>query len=590
MKTRLSQLVVVSFVFFAINAQATVLYVDLNSTNPVSPYADWSTAATNIQDVIDASTDGDQILVTNGIYQTGGRVIYGSLTNRVAVNKSLTVQSVNGPAVTTIQGNGPVGSGAVRCVYLTNGAALVGFTLTNGATLSFGDAVHERCGGGVWCESIGAVVTNCVLVGNSATWGSGAYSGTLNNCALTGNSASSWGGGTYSSVLNNCTLTKNGSFNGGGAYSATLNNCVLTSNSVSQYGGGAYSGTLNNCTLNSNSASSYGGGGAYSATLNNCTLNGNSAPMGGGAYFGTLNNCTLNGNSASSWGGGTYSSMLNNCALTGNTALRGGGTDSSTLNNCTLTGNSAFTGGGACEGALNNCTLTGNSASTGGGACYSALTNCIVYYNAALRGTNYEGGPLNYCCTVPLPTNGTGNIAGDPQFVNLAGDDFHLQSNSPCINAGNNASVTTTNDLDGNPRIVGGTVDIGAYEFQSPTSIISYAWLQQYGLTNDGSADYADADGDGFNNWNEWRAGTSPADPSSLLKMATVTNNVSGLVVSWQSVTNRTYYLQRSGDLTAQPAFSVIQSNIVGQANLTTYTDTNAVGAGPFFYRVGVQQ
>ncbi len=54
-----------------------------------------------------------------------------------------------------------------------------------------------------------------------------------------------------------------------------------------------------------------------------------------------------------------------------------------------------------------------------------------------------------------------------PKQVYLdANGDLRLQSNSPCINAGNNAYVSNTIDLDGNPRIVSGTVDIGAYEYQ----------------------------------------------------------------------------------------------------------------------------
>src|SRR6516164_1056440 len=85
---------------------ATTHYVDMNCTNPTAPYTNWVTAATNIQSAIDngATQNGDLILVTNGIDQTGGRYYADSTSNRVVIYKSITVQSLNGPAVTTICG------------------------------------------------------------------------------------------------------------------------------------------------------------------------------------------------------------------------------------------------------------------------------------------------------------------------------------------------------------------------------------------------------------------------------------------------------------------------------------------------------
>ena len=110
--------------------------MNVNNANPASPYTGWAIAAQTIQEAVDMAVAGDEIVVTNGIYAEGGRAIFGTLTNRVALYKSVTLRSVNGPQFTVIQGKqlpGSVnGDGAIRCVYLTNGANLFGFTLTNG--------------------------------------------------------------------------------------------------------------------------------------------------------------------------------------------------------------------------------------------------------------------------------------------------------------------------------------------------------------------------------------------------------------------------------------------------------------------------
>jgi hypothetical protein len=421
-------LTVITLLLAGSNLFAATLYV-----SPESAY-------TTIQQAVDAAVAGDLILVTNGVYATGGRAAgEGNLVNRVAVEKPVTLLSVNGPQFTVIDG-----LWTVPCVHLTDGARLSGFTLTHGRAYD---------GGGVACTSTNAVVTNCLIVGNSAP---------------------GW--------------TADGS------------------------GGGAVGGALYNCTLANNWAWYWGGGAAY---------------------------CTL------------Y-----NCTLTGNGTVNGGGASDCTLYNCTLTGNTASAQFGAV-----------------GGAAGGALYNCILCFNTGAQYSGYSSN-LNYCWT------------SDPLFVDYTNGNLRLQSNSPCINAGNNAYVTTTTDLDGRPRIVGGRVDMGAYEFQPGVSGAFIGWLQQYGLPTNGTGDSTDPDHDGMNNWQEWCCGTCPTNQLSALRLLSAAPSGTNATVTWQSVSGVNYSLKRSTNL-ASP-FTLVATNIIGQAGTTSYADTNATGAGPFFYRAGV--
>ena len=164
---------------------------------------------------------------------------------------------------------------------------------------------------------------------------------------------------------------------------------------------------------------------------------------------------------------------------------------------------------------------------------------------------------------------------------------LRLKSNSPCINAGNNTYVTSSTDLDGRPRIVGGSVDMGAYEFQGTGSVISYAWLQQFGLPTDGSADFTDPDGDLLNTFQEWTADTDPTDGASVLRIVSITPGPP-VSVSLQSSTARLYTLQSRADLSTGGWTPVPgATDIPGTGGLLSFTDPNPGSSR--FYRISVR-
>ncbi len=193
-----------------VNSSAIDRFVSLAGAH-VSPFTSWADAATNIQAAIEASSTGDTVWVTNGVYATGGKVMAGDLTNRVEIDRVLTVRSVNGPWFTTIRGVGATnGTTAVRCAWLTNGAVLQGFTLIGGATRTTGDFFTLQSGGGVWCSSSNALVGNCLVISNTASGsGGGGYQGTLVNSGVVGNRSISSGSGVSYVNLVNCTVVSN---------------------------------------------------------------------------------------------------------------------------------------------------------------------------------------------------------------------------------------------------------------------------------------------------------------------------------------------------------------------------------------------
>ena len=214
-------------------------------------------------------------------------------------------------------------------------------------------------------------------------------------------------------------------------------------------------------------------------TLTNATVSGNSAASDGGGIYNyqgtvTLTNATVSDNSADEDGGGIYSYHKGTVTLT----------------NTTVSGNCANEDGGGIYHhgggtlALTNATVSGNSANSDGGGIYQygtlTLNNTIVALNNAPASADIYGDLTAHSSLVGVNPGFVRNpSAGADGVWGTADDDvgdLRLKDTSLAINLGNDAlavdgdGLPLMRDRDGNPRVVDGSVDIGAYEYQGAPS------------------------------------------------------------------------------------------------------------------------
>jgi len=321
-------------------------------------------------------------------------------------------------------------------------------------------------------------------------------------------------------IIRNATIIDAGysgsvvSFNGSESSACVLSGFTIfngrgTWNSYGYFGGGIY-GNNTNATIQDNliknNISGYGGGLALCDGLikdNIITGNTVNVSYGNGAGLhqcdGTIqgNIITYNiANGSKTSGGGidhSYGTIQNNI-ISNNSAAFGAGISGGRgiiINNI-ISGNSAISGGGLkwSHGRIQHNTIVGNTATESGGGLdsiaswysHSGIYNNIIWGNDAPAGAQINNSySPEYSCIQDWTGGGTGNINGNPLFVEpgywdgentWVEGDYHLLPWSPCINMGDpNGDYSGQVDMDGEPRVMWGRVDMGADEIIEPVYV-----------------------------------------------------------------------------------------------------------------------
>ena len=132
-----------------------------------------------------------------------------------------------------------------------------------------------------------------------------------------------------------------------------------------------------------------------------------------------------------------------------------------------------------------NCTIaengTGNLEGTGGenlnrtgdgGGIYTdaatILANTILWANLQGDVVGLDTATVSYCDVTDWTFDGVNhNVSANPRFTDMTNHNYRLRPDSPCIDQGNNAAVSPEGmtDVEGNSRIMGSAVDMGAHEY-----------------------------------------------------------------------------------------------------------------------------
>ena len=370
-------------------------------------------------------------------------------------------------------------SDTFRFFYVTANGSLTldRMTLSNGAVKNTDSTINVDDDGG-------------------AIYNSGSL--TVTDTSITDNVASDDGGSIYNDngylKLFNTDIKDSLASNGGGVYSfggdIDITAAFITGNNASGSGGGLYNvnSTLSvvNSHVSNNSAFNFGAGiyqagGSNDFLLTDSVVSGNTSKSGAGVYINSLSSATIHdtfiiGNEATnSEGGGILSggsstlSMTNsfvtgNRSASGGAAIHSGGT--STIVNSTIAGNG---GNSAAVSSVNGTFIMQNSIVWGNVQSFGTVFNMTVEYSAIEGGYAGTGNlPVALSDTIfvyPLPHTNAPTALGEYQLWPSA--------TNPVINAGNNTYASNaglTSDFEGQVRVYGGTVDMGADEAFCPTN------------------------------------------------------------------------------------------------------------------------